>query len=179
VLIRPLQRVQRGGPQSTFGNNRVKSSFLDAGPDEYPIARDLLLGPKRYRDCSRACPEISTTLLAARLRELEAAGIVARRTLPPPAASSVYELTDAGLVHGAGHVRTRTLRLPLPRLATPDRQHASENALPRHARRLPPDRTEGSMRPTDSASTTAASKSASPTRPSPSGAGDPSLMPPA
>jgi len=37
-----------------------------------------------------------TNILAARLRGLEANGIVRRRKLPPPAASSVYELTDAG-----------------------------------------------------------------------------------
>jgi DNA-binding HxlR family transcriptional regulator len=61
------------------------------------IARDLLLGPKRYRDLLDGLPGIGTNLLAARLRELEAAGIVTRRTLPPPAGSTVYELTDAGL----------------------------------------------------------------------------------
>ena len=36
--------------------------------------------------------------MAARLRDLEAGGIVVKRTLPPPAASRVYELTDYG--HG-------------------------------------------------------------------------------
>jgi DNA-binding HxlR family transcriptional regulator len=61
------------------------------------IARDLLLGPKRYRDLLDGLPGIGTNLLAARLRELEAAGIVVRRTLPPPAGSTVYELTGAGL----------------------------------------------------------------------------------
>jgi DNA-binding HxlR family transcriptional regulator/putative sterol carrier protein len=61
------------------------------------IARDLLLGPKRYRDLLDGLPGIGTNLLAARLRELESAGVVVRRTLPPPAGSTVYELTDAGL----------------------------------------------------------------------------------
>lgn len=35
-------------------------------------------------------------MLTDRLRELEARGLVCRRTLPPPAASSVYELTERG-----------------------------------------------------------------------------------
>jgi hypothetical protein len=37
-----------------------------------------------------------TNVLAARLRDLEGCGIVVKRTLPPPAASRVYELTDYG-----------------------------------------------------------------------------------
>jgi HxlR-like helix-turn-helix/SCP-2 sterol transfer family len=35
-------------------------------------------------------------MLTDRLRELEARGVVCRRTLPPPAASRVYELTERG-----------------------------------------------------------------------------------
>src|SRR5205085_11435325 len=41
-------------------------------------------------------PGIGTNVLAARLKELERGGVVARRTLPPPAASTVYELTEYG-----------------------------------------------------------------------------------
>jgi HxlR-like helix-turn-helix len=39
---------------------------------------------------------VGPDVLAQRLRELEAAGVVRRRTLAPPAASRVYELTDRG-----------------------------------------------------------------------------------
>jgi putative sterol carrier protein len=39
----------------------------------------------------------SPNVLAQRLRELEGAGVVRRRKLPPPAASRVYELTDWGM----------------------------------------------------------------------------------
>jgi DNA-binding HxlR family transcriptional regulator len=60
------------------------------------IVRDLLTGPKRYKDLLVGLPGIGTNLLAARLRELEERGIVARRVLPPPAASTVYELTEVG-----------------------------------------------------------------------------------
>jgi DNA-binding HxlR family transcriptional regulator len=60
------------------------------------IVRDLLTGPKRYSDLLAGLPGIGTNLLAARLRELSRAGITVRRVLPPPAASTVYELTDVG-----------------------------------------------------------------------------------
>src|SRR5919197_3943412 len=60
------------------------------------LVRDLLLGPKRFTDLRNGLPRIGTNVLAARLQELERAGVVQRRVLPPPAASTVYELTDYG-----------------------------------------------------------------------------------
>src|SRR5205085_12111953 len=60
------------------------------------IVRDLILGPKRFTDLRRGLPGIGTNVLAARLKELERGGVVARRALPPPAASVVYELTEYG-----------------------------------------------------------------------------------
>src|SRR5688500_7981819 len=61
------------------------------------IVRELLLGPKRFTDLRAGLPNASPNVLAQRLRELEAAGVVRRRKLPPPAASRVYELTDWGM----------------------------------------------------------------------------------
>jgi DNA-binding HxlR family transcriptional regulator len=60
------------------------------------VVRELMHGPKRYTDLVEGLPGIGTNILAARLRDLEQADVVARRTLPPPAASKVYELTDYG-----------------------------------------------------------------------------------
>lgn len=60
------------------------------------ILRDLLHGPKRYTDLLEGLRGIGTNILAARLRGLEETGIVSKRRLPPPAASTVYELTDYG-----------------------------------------------------------------------------------
>ncbi|MDQ3931860.1 MAG: helix-turn-helix transcriptional regulator [Actinomycetota bacterium] len=60
------------------------------------IVRELLLGPKRFTDLRAGLPGIANNLLADRLRQLQDDGLVSRRELPPPAASSVYELTDAG-----------------------------------------------------------------------------------
>ena len=60
------------------------------------VIRELMNGPKRYTDLVDRLHGIGTNILAARLRDLELHGVVARRTLPPPAASRVYELTDYG-----------------------------------------------------------------------------------
>ena len=64
------------------------------------IVRDLFLGPKRYTDLRAGLPGIATDLLTARLRTLEGAGLVQRRTLPKPAPATVYELTDRGRLLG-------------------------------------------------------------------------------
>jgi len=61
------------------------------------VVRELLLGPKRFTDLRAGLPNASPNVLAQRLRELELAGVLRRRKLPPPAASKVYELTDWGM----------------------------------------------------------------------------------
>jgi DNA-binding HxlR family transcriptional regulator len=60
------------------------------------VVRELMHGPKRYTDLAEHLPGIGTNILADRLKELEAAGLVLKHKLPPPAASTVYELTAAG-----------------------------------------------------------------------------------
>ena len=60
------------------------------------VVRELQHGPLRYTDLLEQLPGVSTNVLAARLRQLEDGGIVDRRRMPAPAASSVYELTDLG-----------------------------------------------------------------------------------
>jgi DNA-binding HxlR family transcriptional regulator len=60
------------------------------------VVRELVLGPKRFTDLLRGLPGVSTNVLSTRLRQLERAGVVERRLLPPPAASTVYELTTYG-----------------------------------------------------------------------------------
>jgi DNA-binding HxlR family transcriptional regulator len=60
------------------------------------VVRELVLGPKRFTDLREGLPGIATNVLSERLRQLERDGVVARRRLPPPAASNVYELTEYG-----------------------------------------------------------------------------------
>lgn len=58
--------------------------------------RELLLGPKRFSDLRERLDGISPSVLTARLARVEALGLVGRSVLPPPAASTVYELTENG-----------------------------------------------------------------------------------
>lgn len=60
------------------------------------IVRELMKGPRRYTDLAAGLPGIGTNILASRLRQLEDGCVVQRRKLPPPAASTVYELTEYG-----------------------------------------------------------------------------------
>ncbi|MFC7615726.1 winged helix-turn-helix transcriptional regulator [Actinokineospora soli] len=61
------------------------------------VVRELLLGPKRFTDLRTGLPGAAPNVIAQRLRELESVGVVRRRTLAPPAASKVYELTEWGV----------------------------------------------------------------------------------
>jgi DNA-binding HxlR family transcriptional regulator len=60
------------------------------------IARELLYGPRRFTDLLGGLPGIPPSLLSRRLKEMQAAGIISKTVLPPPAASMVYQLTEAG-----------------------------------------------------------------------------------
>lgn len=60
------------------------------------VVRELLLGPRRYSDLLEGLPGIGTNVLSTRLRELQAAGIVALRRTPKPTPATVYELTADG-----------------------------------------------------------------------------------
>lgn len=60
------------------------------------VIRELLLGPKRFSDLKADLPGISANTLTQRLEGLEAAGLLVRRRLPPPASTQVYELTAWG-----------------------------------------------------------------------------------
>src|SRR5690606_21963445 len=77
------------------------------------IVREMLLGPKRFTDLRSGLPAISANVLSQRLTDLEAAQVVRRRKLAPPAASRVYELTEWGkelepIVLGLAHWGVRS-----------------------------------------------------------------------
>lgn len=61
------------------------------------VMRELMFGPRRFGDLKSDLCGVSANVLTQRLEGLEAAGIVRRRKLPPPASVQVYELTDWGL----------------------------------------------------------------------------------
>jgi DNA-binding HxlR family transcriptional regulator/putative sterol carrier protein len=60
------------------------------------VIRELVLGPKRFSDLLDGLPGIGANVLTARLKLLQERDVVRRATLPPPAASTVYELTALG-----------------------------------------------------------------------------------
>ena len=72
---------------------------LDLAGDRWAllVMRELMLGPRRFGDLRGGLPGLSANVLTQRLAELEAAGVLRRRKLPPPASVQVYELTDWGL----------------------------------------------------------------------------------
>jgi len=84
-----------------------------------PILRELFIGPQRFSDLLRRMGGISTSVLAQRLTDLEQQGVITRRKLPAPAASTVYELTARGralepILHQLSRWATPMLTAPLP-----------------------------------------------------------------
>ncbi len=77
------------------------------------IVRELLSGPKRYKDLLRHLPGIGTNLLAARLKSLEAQGVLEHRALPPPASTAAYALTERGRALEPALVELARWGLPL------------------------------------------------------------------
>ena len=61
------------------------------------LIRELARGPKRFRDLLDGLEGIGTNLLSARLKSLEAAGVIERVTLPPPSGAPAYALGPRGL----------------------------------------------------------------------------------
>ena len=60
------------------------------------LVRELMLGPLRFSDLRANLPGISAKVLTERLAGLEQAGVIRRETLPPPASTQVYGLTEWG-----------------------------------------------------------------------------------
>jgi DNA-binding HxlR family transcriptional regulator len=61
------------------------------------IVRELALrGACRYTDLRNGLPGIASNLLADRLRELEAVGVIASEDAPPPVATRLFSLTARG-----------------------------------------------------------------------------------
>ena len=82
----------------TYGDQCGIARALDLVGERWAllVVRELLLGPKRFTDLRRGLPNLSPDVLSQRLRDLERAGVLSRRTLEPPAAARVYELTERG-----------------------------------------------------------------------------------
>ncbi|MGN6796016.1 MAG: winged helix-turn-helix transcriptional regulator [Streptosporangiaceae bacterium] len=83
----------------SYGQYCSVAKALDVIGDRWTllIVRELLLqGACRYTDLRGALPGIATNMLAERLRELEAAGLVRREEAEPPVATTLFRLTETG-----------------------------------------------------------------------------------
>jgi len=102
----------------TYGDRCGVARALDVIGERWAllVVRELVLGPKRFSDLRAGLRGVAPDVLSQRLRELEAAGVIERRTLPRPAASRVYELTARGralepALHALGRFGSRE---PMP-----------------------------------------------------------------
>ena len=98
----------------TYGDRCGIARALDVVGERWAllVVRELLLGPQRFSDLRRALPRASSNMVADRLRELEGHGVVARRTLPPPAGSARLRAHAVGPRARARGARARRLGHP-------------------------------------------------------------------
>lgn len=85
-------------PVRTYDQYCGIAAALDRVGDRWTllVLRELAFGQQRFTDLKVMLPGIATNLLTERLRSLEDDGLVEQRELPPPAARTVYALTDEG-----------------------------------------------------------------------------------
>ncbi len=85
-------------PERTYGQWCPIAAGLDVVGDRWVllICRELLIADQRFTDLRRALPGLAPNLLTERLRALQSAGLVDTVDLPPPAARTVYRLTQEG-----------------------------------------------------------------------------------
>jgi DNA-binding HxlR family transcriptional regulator len=93
-----MPRSPRSAGGRSYDHYCAVARALDAVGDRWSllVVRELLAGPRRYTDLHADLPGVSTDMLAARLRDLERDGIVARIRLAPPASGFAYQVTPRG-----------------------------------------------------------------------------------
>jgi DNA-binding HxlR family transcriptional regulator len=83
----------------SYGEYCSIAKALDVVGDRWTflIIRELMIrGGCRYTDLKDGLPGIATNLLSGRIRELEVAGLIRREDAPPPVATTLFHLTEAG-----------------------------------------------------------------------------------
>jgi DNA-binding HxlR family transcriptional regulator len=98
VQLEKLTKAQSAAEKRRYDDACAAAHGMDLIGDRWamPVVRELLLGPRRFSDIKSSHGGISANVLTQRLEGLEAAGILHRRKLPPPASVQVYELTPWG-----------------------------------------------------------------------------------
>jgi DNA-binding HxlR family transcriptional regulator len=84
--------------QRTYNQYCATARTLDLVGERWTLllVRELLTGPKRFGDLQKSLRGMGTGLLAARMKHLEREGLAHKITLPPPARTPAYALTEAG-----------------------------------------------------------------------------------
>ncbi|MFD0691433.1 winged helix-turn-helix transcriptional regulator [Actinomadura fibrosa] len=84
--------------QRTYNQYCATARTLDIVGERWTLLliRELLTGPKRFGDLQNSLRGLGTGLLSARLKHLEREGLARKVTLPPPARTPAYALTEAG-----------------------------------------------------------------------------------
>jgi DNA-binding HxlR family transcriptional regulator len=82
----------------SYGQYCALARALDVVGDRWTllIIRELFARDSRYSDLRDALPGIATNLLADRLRQLQAEGVIESYEAPPPVRATVYRLTPRG-----------------------------------------------------------------------------------
>jgi DNA-binding HxlR family transcriptional regulator len=82
----------------SYGQYCALARALDVVGDRWTllILRELFARDSRYSDLRDALPGIATNLLANRLRQLQADGLIEAYEAPPPVRATVYRLTPRG-----------------------------------------------------------------------------------
>lgn len=82
----------------SYGQYCALARSLDVLGDRWTllIIRELFARDSRYSDLRDGLPGIATNLLADRLRQLQADGVVESYEAPPPVRATVYRLTPRG-----------------------------------------------------------------------------------
>ena len=84
------------------------------------IMRELTIGDQRFTDLRTNLPGIPPNLLSHRLKELTENGLVTTKELPPPAARTVYTVTEQG--RSVTPVLRSLIRFGTTFLEPPDKQ---------------------------------------------------------
>jgi len=122
-LLLPIRKLRRYTPavvSKSYNQYCPIASALDLVGERWSllIIRELLEGGElRYSDLNSRLDGCGTNILAARLKHLEAGGVIRRRQLPAPAASTVYALTEYGeglrlVLHLLAHWGARAMGPP-------------------------------------------------------------------
>jgi DNA-binding HxlR family transcriptional regulator len=98
MTTKKSQTSERTTSERTYGQYCPIASGLDLIGDRWTLLmlRELSMGDRRFTDLRAALVGIAPNLLTERLRSLQAIGLVTTVELPPPAARSVYRLSEEG-----------------------------------------------------------------------------------